>query len=88
MSERDVFEKMMSWMGMEVVKTKQNSDSIVVVYEDIGKGDSRFTTMGYDEFYAGAMFNSEGEILLAYIDSHVVYCSKNKEVIRDMIYSK
>ena len=52
---------------------------------DIDNCDVRFTKTGYDEFYAGAVFDENGKILKAYIDSHVAYSSDNCKEIDKML---
>ncbi len=81
MTDKEVFEKFMGWMGMKPSKTKTIDKNTVVRYEDIDNCDVRFTKCGYDEFYAGVMFDENGKIVKAYIDSHVAYASNNcKEI--------
>ena len=89
MTDRQVFEKVMSWMGMEIYNLKTLKDGDVVVeYIDESNSDGSsktpfdvLTTTGYDEFYAGAIFDPEGNMRKGYIDSHVAYSSDNAKLI-------
>ena len=85
MTDKEVFEKFMGWMGMKLSKTKDINTDLVVEYKDIDNCDVRFTTMGYDEFYAGAIFDENGKIVKAYIDSHVAVTSNNCDDISEML---
>lgn len=85
MTDKEVFEKFMGWMGMKPTKAKTIDKNTVVRYEDIYNCDVRFTKRGYDEFYAGVMFDENGKILKAYIDSHVAYSSSNFKEIDKML---
>ena len=85
MTDKEVFEKFMAWIGMEPYKTKKIDNNTAVIYDDIGNCDVRFTKRGYDEFYAGVMFDENGKILKAYIDSHVAHASDNCKQIDKII---
>ena len=85
MTDKEVFEKFMSWMGMELSAKKNNNNLEAVIYDDTDKCDERFTKQGYDYFFAGAIFDNNGKIVKAYIDSHVAYGSKNRDIISKSI---
>jgi len=85
MTDKETFEKFMLWMGMKPSKTKQVDGNTVIEYEDIDNCDVRFTKQGYDEFYAGAIFDDKGKIVKAFIDSHVAYTSKNYDLINKIL---
>ena len=85
MTDKQVFEKFMGWMGMKASRGKNIYNQIVVEYEDTGKRDIRLTKCGYDEFYAGAIFDENGKMLKSYIDSHVAWVSDNHDDINLML---
>lgn len=85
MTDKEVFEKFMGWMGMKPSKTKTIDKNTVVRYDDINNYDVRFTKCGYDEFYAGAIFNENGKMVKAYVDSHVAYTSDNCDKINEIL---
>jgi hypothetical protein len=81
MTDKEIYERFMLWMGMKPSKTKKVEENTVIRYEDIYNCYVRFTKTGYDEFYSGAVFDENGKIVKAYIDSHVAYASDNcKEI--------
>lgn len=87
MTDKEVFEKFMGLMGMKNSKTKTIDKNTVVLYDDTFNCDVRFTKCGYDEFYAGAIFKENGEMVKGYIDSHVANtsgnCDKINEILKD-----
>ena len=88
MTDRQVFEKFMKWIGMSTIKAKEIDGQDVVTYNNNNNprtNDPRFTTIGYDEFYAGAIFDKEGTIIKGALDSHVAYMSDNLKEIEKMI---
>ncbi len=85
MTDKEVFEKFMGWMGMKVFKTKDVDKQVVVNYYDIDNCDVRFTKCGYDEFYAGAIFDENSKMVKAYVDSHVAYTSDNCDKINEIL---
>ncbi len=85
MTDKEVFEKFMAWIGMEPSKTNKIDNNTAVIYDDIGNCDVRFTKRGYDEFYAGVMFDENGKILKGYIDSHAAHASDNCKQIDKII---
>lgn len=85
MSDKEVYEKFMSWMGMKLSKTKALDNKTVVEYQDVHSNTDKFTTIGYDEFYSGAIFDKDGNILKGYLDSHVAHISKNGNDIYKII---
>lgn len=85
MTDKEVFEKFMGWMGMKPSKTKTIDKNTVVRYDDINNCDVRFTKCGYDEFYAGAIFNENGKMVNGYVDSHVAFTSGNCDKIDKML---
>jgi len=54
MTDKEIYERFMLWMGMKPSKTKQVEENTVIRYEDIDNCDVRFTKTGYGEFYAVA----------------------------------
>ena len=87
MTDKEVFEKFMGWMGMKLSKTKTIDKKTVVQYDDSYNCDARVTKQGHDEFYAGAIFDEKGGMVKSYIDSHVAYtsdnCDKISEILKD-----
>lgn len=83
MTDKEIFERFMGWMGMVEDTTKVIDNNTVIKYKDINNWDTRFTTQGYDEFYSGAVFDKDGKMLKGFIDSHVAYESDNaKDIFR------
>jgi len=85
MTDKEIYERFMLWIGMKPSKTKQVEENTVIRYDDIDNCDVRFTKTGYDEFYAGAVFDENGKIVKAYIDSHVAYTSDNCDKIDELL---
>jgi hypothetical protein len=86
MTDKDIFEKYMKWMGMSPVIEKEiNGNTIIIFDDDGGRGSDTFSKVGYDEFKSGAEFDKQGKIIKAYIDSHNAYASKNHIIIHDLI---
>ena len=85
MTDKEIYERFMLWMGMMPSKTKQVEENTVIRYEDIDNCDVRFTKTGYDEFFAGAVFDENGKIVMAYIDSHIAHVSDNCQEIEIML---
>jgi len=85
MTEREIFETFMSWIGMSVDHKQREDGFTYVIYHQNERGKDCFETLGYDEFYSGAVFNDKGEIKMAYLDSHVAYSSDNSKIIWDKI---
>ncbi len=88
MTDREVFEKMMSWMGMSVDEnaTMENGNQIVCYKDDYAEmpiPNSPMSKLGYDEFHAGAEFDGSGRMIRGYIDSHVALTSRNYDTITD-----
>lgn len=89
MTDKQVFEHFMSWMGMCVKEEKTLPNGCVVFnYEDHNEDNILFTTQGYDEFYAGAIFDPKGNLIKGYLDSHVSCVSKHSEEIDDLFRQK
>ena len=81
MTDKEVFEKFMGWMGMKPSKTKTIDNNTVIRYEDTYKCDVRVTKLGYDCFDTGAIFDENGKMVKSYIDSHVAWVSNNYKEI-------
>tara|TARA_R100000541_G_scaffold53690_1_gene61924 strand:- start:275 stop:535 length:261 start_codon:yes stop_codon:yes gene_type:complete len=85
MTDKQIFEKFMRWMGMKLSKTKTIGKKTVVQYDDTYHCDARVTKTGYEEFYAGLIFDENENIVKAYIDSHVAHSSENCDKISEML---
>ena len=85
MTDKEVYEKFMSWIGMEPSRSKQIGENTAIRYDDTGRCDVRFTKVGYELFYAGAVFDGSGKIVRAFIDSHVAYSSENSDKIDELL---
>jgi hypothetical protein len=85
MSDKEVYEKFMSWMGMKLSKTKELDNKTVVEYQDTNTNTDKFTTVGYDEFFSGAIFDNGGNILKGYLNSHVAHLSKNEKEVSELL---
>ena len=85
MTDKDAFERVMELMGMKPIGEMEVEGGVLVEYEDAEINTEQFSTCGYDEFYAGAIFDENGKIVKAYIDSHVAYASDNCKEIDRMI---
>jgi len=86
MTEREIFETFMCWMQMVVVQKAVSESETVVLYEDRHNRIGKFQTCGYEEFEAGAIFDNDGKIIEAYLDSHVYHSSKNYDAIWGKLY--
>ena len=88
MTDRQAFERMMELMGMEIANSKTTPDNkVIITYRDKEENSEQFTTQGYDEFRAGAIFDSQGKIIKGYLDSHVAYSSEYYCEIYDLLKS-
>ena len=85
MCDKEVYEKFMMWMGMVVYKSIVIDGNTVLIYRDTNNFSDVFQCVGYDEFYSGAVFNSNGDLTKGYLDSHVAHSSCNYEEIREML---
>lgn len=85
MTDKEIYERFMLWIGMIPNKAKTIDKNTVIRYEDSDICDVRFTKIGYDEFYAAAVFDENGNIVKAYIDSHVATASGNCKDIDKML---
>ena len=84
MTDKKVFEKFMSWMKMDIIEEKVLEDgNKVIMYEgtDYGTATGQFTSIGYDQFYSGVIFDKEGNLVKGYMDSHVMHRSNNCKII-------
>ena len=82
MTDRQIFEHFMAWMGMTQNRSAKNcASNELVKFCDGGDGDPRFTKCGYDEFYAGAEFDANGVLVRGFLDSHVAHSSVNEKAI-------
>ena len=84
-TDKQIFETFMSWMGMKEDKTIKNGDNDIVSYVDTFECKNNLSKIGYDAFYTGAEFDKNGNIVKAYLDSHVAYKSENCEEIDKII---
>jgi len=84
-TDKQIFETFMSWMGMKEDKTIKNGDNDIISYTDTFKCKNNLSKIGYDEFFAGAEFDKNGNIVKAYLDSHNAYVSENCEEISKTI---
>ena len=81
----DVFKKFMSFMQMKVSKEKVLEDgNTLLIFSDTNENSSTFTKVGYNEFYAGILFDKNGNMIKGYIDSHVSYMSDNCSLLEKM----
>ena len=88
MTDKEIYERFMLWMGMKPFQTKRVNENTIITYIDTDNCDDRFTKIGYDEFYAGAIFDKNGKIVKAYIDSHAAKGSDNCKEIDIIIEDK
>ena len=84
MTDKDAFERVMELMGMKPIGEMEVEGGVLVEYEDAEINTEQFSTCGYDEFYAGAVFDEEGGIVTGYLDSHVAYTSDNCKKIEKL----
>ena len=85
MKDIEVFKKFMEWMQMDVFEEKKLKDgNTVIIFSDPKKDSEQFTKSGYNEFYAGIIFDDNGNMIKGYIDSHVAYSSKNCDLMDKM----
>lgn len=86
MTDIEVYKKFMSWIGMEIVEQIElENGNILLDYQDKCNNDVRFTTRGYEEFCSGVIFDKEGNLVKAYLDSHVCGMSENAKLIYNII---
>lgn len=85
MTDKEIFEKFMGWMGMHALDSHDTEEGTAIIYNDTGECSERFSKRGYDEFYAGAIFDESGAIVRAYLDSHVAYVSSNCKAISKLL---
>ena len=85
MTDIEVFKKFMEWMHMEVTEEKQLPDgNTLLIFTDTHKNSPLFTKVGYSEFYSGIIYDKDGNMVKAYLDSHEAYVSDNYHVIREI----
>jgi len=78
MTDKEIFEQFMGWMCMTPREIQTEEGLLIEFKEDMDTPSTKnFTSQGYDEFYAGALFNEQGEMIKGYMDSHVAYESRN-----------
>lgn len=87
MTDKEIFERFMLWIGMKPTINEKIGKRTVILYTDIGNCDVRFTKIGYDDFKAGAVYDKNEKIVKAYIDSHVVHSSDNSEEIFKILFN-
>jgi hypothetical protein len=85
MKDKEIFDAFMSWMGMGIDRQMQNGKETIVTYALGAPDDSRFSSVGYDEFWAGAIFDEDGNMIKGFLDSHVCHSSKNCKLIEGML---
>lgn len=86
MSEREIFETMMKWMELDIVESFECDGRECVFwsgddasYYPVKNDSAKVSNTGYDYFTSGAIFNGDGSIYTAYMDSHVVHSSENAD---------
>lgn len=85
MTDIEVFKKFMEWMNMEVFKEHSlKNGNTVVIYRDPQMDSELFTKQGYNEFDAGIIFDKNGNMIKAFIDSHVAWSSTNATLIYEI----
>jgi hypothetical protein len=85
MTDIEVFKKFMEWMHMEVTEEKQLPDgNTLLIFTDTNKNSPLFTKVGYSEFDSGIIYDKDGNMVKAYLDSHEAYASDNWYVIREI----
>lgn len=87
MTDVEVFRKFMDWMGMSVIDEKLLDDGNTVIRfaSDYSENAELFTTVGYDEFEAGIIFDPDGNLVKGYMDSHVCESSPNCKLISKLL---
>ena len=81
MTEREIFEQFLAWMGFEVTdKIPLDDGAVAIVYDAKNsienKKETRVSCVGYDTFESGAIFSKDGKLVKGYMDSHVYFNSK------------
>lgn len=87
MTDKQIFERFMEWMGMVIRDSKETERGLLVIYEDQMHDTPKFTTQGYDEFWSGALFGDDGNMIEGFLDSHVAYTSRNCDRLMKLIDS-
>ena len=82
MTEREIFEQFLAWMGFEVTdKIPLDDGAIAIVYyaKDSfdNKKETRVSCVGYEGFGSGAIFSKDGKLVKGYMDSHVAFNSEH-----------
>ena len=81
MKDKEVFLRFMELMNMKPKKINDN----IILFKDRKSNTDTFTKVGYDDFKAGAIFDDNGNIMAAYLDSHVAQHSENYYQIKQAI---
>ena len=84
MNDKQAFQRVMALMGMRLTNEQETKIGTLIEYDDDCKNTQEFTKKGYDEFYAGAIFNDKGEVVKGYIDSHAALTSGNCDEIEEI----
>ena len=82
MTEREIFEQFLAWMGFAVTdKIPLDDGAVAIVYyandSFDNKKETRISCVGYDAFESGAIFSKDGKLVKGYMDSHVYFNSKH-----------
>lgn len=87
MTDREVFTKFMVLLGLDKEKEDEvTNGNTFILYKGSGdykisKNMNNFTSVGYEDFITGAVFNEQGEIVQGFFDSHVANRSESHELL-------
>jgi hypothetical protein len=88
MTERQQFENVLKWFGIVIehkYTTELEGGNILIMYGELNECEDRFSSQGYDEFEAGAIYTPDGTIVKSYLDSHVCSSSKNNKLLTSLL---
>lgn len=85
MTDKEIYQAFMKMAGFSInAEMIVDEGKVLLSYEDIHGGEN-FTKLGYDEFFSGAIFDKDGNLVMGYLDSHVAFTSSNAKIIDKVI---
>ena len=84
-SLRNATDKEVLLRAMEILETKPKACDEVSCLFDIEEDcqSEKITSQGYDYIEIGFMFNKDDSLKHGFVDSHVAFSSKNRNIIRN-----
>jgi hypothetical protein len=85
MTDEQVFRTFMQWMMMRQSKEIQlENGNILLMFTDSGNETKMFSKCGYDDFHAGIIVDRSGNLIEAFLDSHVAQRSTNCKLLTEL----